>query len=49
MIAAIGPLRFNTGATLATVVGALIEVPLMLLVALVVNASKGGYEAGARA
>ncbi len=34
---------------LATVVGALIEVPVMLLVVRVVNASKGWYEAGIQA
>ena len=37
------------GAALATVVGVLIEVPVMLLVVRVVNASKGWYEAGAKA
>ncbi len=35
---------FNSGAALATVVGVLIEVPVMLLVVRVVNASKGWYE-----
>ena len=35
-------------AGLATVVGVLIEVPVMLLVVRVVNASKGWYEAGLR-
>ena len=34
---------------LATVVGVLIEVPVMLLVVKVVNASKPWYEAGQRA
>jgi ACR3 family arsenite transporter len=33
---------------LATVVGVLIEVPVMLAVVAVVNRSKGWYEAGAR-
>jgi putative tricarboxylic transport membrane protein len=36
----------RAGAALATVVGVLIEVPVMLLVVRVVNASKGWYEAG---
>ncbi|CAG7856352.1 Arsenical-resistance protein Acr3 [biofilm metagenome] len=35
---------FNSGAALATVVGVLIEVPVMLLVVAVVNRSKGWYE-----
>jgi ACR3 family arsenite transporter len=35
---------FNSGAALATVVGVLIEVPVMLLVVTVVNRSKGWYE-----
>ena len=35
---------FNSGAALATVVGVLIEVPVMLLVVRVVNRSKGWYE-----
>jgi ACR3 family arsenite transporter len=47
--AAISLFGFNSGAALATVVGVLIEVPVMLLVVKVVNASKGWYEAGARA
>lgn len=34
--------------TQATVVGVLIEVPVMLLVMGIVNQSKGGYEAGTR-
>ena len=33
---------------MATVVGVLIEVPVMLLVVRVVNRSKGWYEAGAK-
>lgn len=44
--AAISLFGFNSGAALATVVGVLIEVPVMLLVVKVVNASKGWYEAG---
>jgi ACR3 family arsenite transporter len=44
--AAISLFGFESGAALATVVGVLIEVPLMLLVVKVVNASKGWYEAG---
>jgi len=46
--AAISLFGFNSGAALATVVGVLIEVPVMLLVVKVVNRSKGWYEAGAR-
>ncbi|MEQ1485639.1 ACR3 family arsenite efflux transporter [Methyloglobulus sp.] len=42
--AAISLFGFNSGAALATVVGVLIEVPVMLLVVLAVNASKGWYE-----
>jgi len=42
--AAISLFGFNSGAALATVVGVLIEVPVMLLVVRVVNASKGWYE-----
>ncbi len=45
--AAIALFGFESGAALATVVGVLIEVPLMLLVVRVVNASKGWYERGA--
>ena len=44
--AAISLFGFESGAALATVVGVLIEVPVMLLVVRVVNASKGWYEAG---
>ena len=50
--AAIALFGFESGAALATVVGVLIEVPVMLLVVRVVNASKGWYErcaAGSRA
>jgi arsenical-resistance protein len=37
---------FQSGAALATVVGVLIEVPVMLLVVRMVNASRGWYEKG---
>ena len=47
--AAISLFGFNSGAALATVVGVLIEVPVMLLVVRIVNASKDWYEAGASA
>ncbi len=46
--AAISLFGFESGAALATVVGVLIEVPVMLLVVRAVNRSKGWYEAGAR-
>jgi ACR3 family arsenite transporter len=46
--AAISLFGFDSGAALATVVGVLIEVPVMLLVVRVVNRSKGWYEAGSR-
>jgi ACR3 family arsenite transporter len=46
--AAISLFGFDSGAALATVVGVLIEVPVMLLVVRVVNRSKGWYESGAR-
>lgn len=46
--AAISLFGFNSGAALATVVGVLIEVPVMLLVVRVVNQSKGWYERGAK-
>jgi len=42
--AAISLFGFDSGAALATVVGVLIEVPVMLLVVRVVNASRGWYE-----
>ncbi|MDA8247578.1 MAG: arsenical-resistance protein, partial [Rhodospirillales bacterium] len=42
--AAIGLYGFRSGAALATVVGVLIEVPVMLLVVRAVNRSKGWYE-----
>lgn len=41
---AIGLFGFNSGATLATVVGVLVEVPVMLLVVRVVNNTKTWYE-----
>ena len=44
--AAISLFGFESGAALATVVGVLIEVPVMLLVVRVVNRSKGWYERG---
>jgi ACR3 family arsenite transporter len=45
--AAISLFGFQSGAALATVVGVLIEVPVMLLVVKVVNGTKDWYEAGA--
>ncbi|WP_439823249.1 ACR3 family arsenite efflux transporter [Chromobacterium fluminis] len=45
--AAISLFGFHSGAALATVVGVLIEVPAMLLVVRIVNASKDWYERGA--
>jgi ACR3 family arsenite transporter len=42
--AAISLFGFNSGAALATVVGVLIEVPVMLLVVRWVNSSRGWYE-----
>jgi ACR3 family arsenite transporter len=44
--AAISLFGFESGAALATVVGVLIEVPVMLLVVRVVNRTKGWYEEG---
>ena len=44
---AISLFGFESGAALATVVGVLIEVPVMLLVVRVVNSTKGWYERGA--
>jgi ACR3 family arsenite transporter len=44
--AAISLFGFHSGAALATVVGVLIEVPVMLLVVYIVNHSKGWYERG---
>ena len=49
VVAVIFPVGFESGATLATVVGVLIEVPMMLLVVRVMNASKGWYERRAAA
>ncbi|MBX9604794.1 MAG: ACR3 family arsenite efflux transporter [Gammaproteobacteria bacterium] len=46
--AAISLFGFESGAALATVVGVLIEVPVMLLVVRVVNRSKQWYERGLR-
>ena len=43
---AISLFGFQSGAALATVVGVLIEVPVMLLVVAVVNRSQGWYEGG---
>ncbi len=45
--AAISLFGFHSGAALATVVGVLIEVPVMLLVVRIVNRTKPWYEAGA--
>lgn len=44
--AAISLFGINSGAALATVVGVLIEVPVMLSVVWIVNTSKGWYEKG---
>jgi ACR3 family arsenite transporter len=44
--AAISLFGFSSGAALATVVGVLIEVPVMLSVVKIVNASRGWYERG---
>ncbi|MFA5242537.1 MAG: ACR3 family arsenite efflux transporter [Sulfuricella sp.] len=46
--AAISLYGFESGAALATVVGVLIEVPVMLSVVRIVNGSKAWYEAGAK-
>jgi ACR3 family arsenite transporter len=43
---AISLFGFNSGAALATVVGVLIEVPVMLTVVRIVNRTKGWYEQG---
>lgn len=45
--AAISLFGFDSGAALATVVGVLIEVPVMLSVVWIVNRSRGWYERGA--
>jgi ACR3 family arsenite transporter len=44
--AAISLFGLNSGAALATVVGVLVEVPVMLSVVWIVNRSRGWYEAG---
>jgi len=44
---AIGLFGLSSGAALATVVGVLVEVPVMLSVVWIVNRSKGWYERGA--
>ncbi len=44
--AAISLFGFNSGAALATVVGVLIEVPVMLSVVKIVNSTRNWYEAG---
>jgi len=46
--AAISLFGFYSGAALATVVGVLIEVPVMLSVVAIVNRSRGWYERGAK-
>ena len=46
---AISLFGFQSGAALATVVGVLIEVPVMLAVVAIVNRSQDWYEAGAKA
>lgn len=46
--AAISLFGFNSGAALATVVGVLIEVPVMLSVVWIVNRSQGWYERGTK-
>ncbi|KPF98222.1 arsenic transporter [Rhodopseudomonas sp. AAP120] len=46
--AAISLFGFESGAALATVVGVLIEVPVMLTVVWIVNRSRGWYETSAR-
>lgn len=47
--AAIALFGLNSGAALATVVGVLVEVPVMLTIVAMVKRSRGWYEAGARA
>jgi ACR3 family arsenite transporter len=44
--AAISLFGFESGAALATVVGVLIEVPVMLMVVKVVNSTRGWYATG---
>ena len=48
MAAAISLFGFESAAALATVVGVLIEVPVMLSVVKIVNATKSWYERGVR-
>ncbi len=48
MAAAISLFGFNSGAALVTVVGVLIEVPVMLSVVWIVNRSKGWHESGVK-
>ena len=45
---AISLFGFYSGAALATVVGVLVEVPVMLSVVRIVNRTRGWYEAGAQ-
>jgi ACR3 family arsenite transporter len=45
--AAISLFGLDSGAVLATVVGVLVEVPVMLSVVRIVKATRGWYEAGA--
>jgi ACR3 family arsenite transporter len=45
--AAISLFGFESGAALATVVGVLVEVPVMLSVVRIVNATREWYESGA--
>ncbi len=47
--AAISLFGFHSGAALATVVGVLVEVPVMLSVVAIVNRTKGWYERGTAA
>ncbi len=47
MAAAITLFGFESGAALATVVGVLVEVPVMLSVVGIVNRSRGWYEQSA--
>ena len=49
MATAISPFGFDSGAALATVVGVLIEVPVMLSVVSIVRRTQHWYEAGAAA
>lgn len=46
MATAISLFGFKSGAALATVVGVLVEVPIMLTVVAVVNKSRRWYESG---